>query len=631
MRHGQTWQRHRRRNGAKEAQERAARLMREGGYEEAIRALVPAMETAPNDPNVLGTAGAVYSRLGNTDEARRALRHACGARRSGCFPFVALAAVECRAGRIESAVEAINAGIAKYPRSVHVRTARAQLAIRRGERASKVRMMMQEANALPHGENAELLHAWALFEKSKGKVGDARSLLRRALNVKRGHAQSWLALGMLEVRANGNSAGRDVLREGVRSGHGVGAHAPLLAAWANLEEKLGNRRTAMWLFRNASTGKSHFSQRTLFQWALFMRRGPLAWEKKFGKRLLEQIVQNFPNDIHSKHALAMVCDRDGDVDEAEKLYRASIAIDKGSVISWFGLGLLLMSRGDVHGAQQAFLGGTGRQSIDELLSESATDDFWADAPIGDSAAREYRISPSSSPSTPSSSSTAMTSSSSLPRMSSKHERCVDKLALIACDRGDIETARALYRLASSLDASGTSALYHWALLEKNQDNCELAGELFAQCALLNPSKPLTFLNWGLMERRRGNLEQAVQLFKRGVKARPTSAPIWISWAVTESSRGDVARARHILTKGLQHCGSVSLPMWSELAMVELRLNGPQKAVEVLEEAVTRAPAFGREEDFLALRESLKAQLYRQQEKGIGDAVNDEQRGTPELV
>ena len=63
-------------------------------------------------------------------------------------------------------------------------------------------------------------------------------------------------------------------------------------------------------------------------------------------------------------------------------------------------------------------------------------------------------------------------------------------------------------------------------------------------------------------------------------------------------------------------------MWIELSMVELRLSGPRRAVEVLDEAAARVPSFSRDEDFIMIKESLGSQLQQQQERGEEDRGGD---------
>ena len=355
-----------------------------------------------------------------------------------------------------------------------------------------------------------------------------------------------------------------MLRGAVRRCAGVGQHAPLLAAWARLEDRLGNRRTAMWLMSDAR-GRRHLDVRVLTRWALVVGRGGADWERAAARRLLEEAVAMSPADTHSRHALAVHCRRLGDADAAERLFRENVAIDPGGVISWFGLGLLLLtSRGDLQGAEAAFLAGTGRASVEALAAEGV-----------DGAGGAARA-PAA--------------------LTAEHAKCVDQLAMLAKGRHGDEVARSLHALAGRLGGSEASILYHWALFEKNQGNTSVAAGLFSRCAQLSPSKPLTYLNWGLMERRKGNLDAAIRLFERGAAARPRRAPIWLSWSITESKRGSPAEARRVLERGLAHC-SRELPMWVELAMVCLRVDGARAAMDVLARAEAAVPAFRGERDF----------------------------------
>ena len=571
-----------RRQFSGEINARARRLFSRGDLIEASSVLRTAIEEFPFDTHLLTLAGAVESKLGNLQLARDVLRRAAHfAHKGDSFPAIALASVELRLGNAASAMQIIEDGIARKHDDVGLVLARVHIAMKAKTlyRGSFVRSILIEAEKL-FPEDASLLRQYALFESQQKKFSVAKDLLRRAIRSDPTHAQSWLALAMLESRNDtkmGNEAARDILRKAVREMKAsVSSHAPLLAAWANLEDKLGDRRRAMWLLSNCRE-REGFSGQTMLQWAMIMGKGKMEWERKMARCLLEEAVEKYPKDAHIKHALAIMCRRNGEWNRAKELFEENVSLDPNNIYSWCGLGMLLLSQGELEEAEKTFLKGVGRSTVDELIADSKKLNTFQTGmnPPTDRSKEKFDL-------------------------KKKHAKCIFHLAQISSSKYGVEVTRELYTIANFLDPKDSTIQFQWACLEKNQGNLEFARELFTECAQRSPTKSRTFLNWGIMERRAGNYEAATTLFQRGLKIHRNSTPLWITWSVTERMRGSMEESRAVLERGVKCCRR-HLPIWIELSQLELQMSGPKAAQRILDRAAKASPSFLKDEDFVEAR------------------------------
>jgi tetratricopeptide (TPR) repeat protein len=108
------------------------------------------------------------------------------------------------------------------------------------------------AGARANGRDPALWQAWALLEEEAGDVEEARRLFRRGSRADPGHLYIWQAWGCMEFRQGRLDAARQLFQQGVWAAPSRSRDAALLfQAWAVLESSAGNKELARELFKCA--------------------------------------------------------------------------------------------------------------------------------------------------------------------------------------------------------------------------------------------------------------------------------------------------------------------------------------------------------------------------------------------
>lgn len=95
---------------------------------------------------------------------------------------------------------------------------------------------------------ALLLQSWASLEEQKGNISEARTLLRRSLEVDRRRVETWHTLANIEKSRGQRDAARSLLKDAVEVVSPSSTAAMLYVLWATIEAEEGSIETARELF-----------------------------------------------------------------------------------------------------------------------------------------------------------------------------------------------------------------------------------------------------------------------------------------------------------------------------------------------------------------------------------------------
>ena len=136
-------------------------------------------------------------------------------------------------------------------------------------------------------------------------------------------------------------------------------------------------------------------------------------------------------------------------------------------------------------------------------------------------------------------------------------------ALLEEEKGDLESARKLFKRASRADPSHLYVWQAWGCMEQRAGSLDAARELFQQGIWAAPPRArdtsLVFQAWAVLERDAGNSELARELFKCAVKANSASEPSWLAWADMEEDLGFYERSNELRTFSMQERQFVVAP------------------------------------------------------------------------
>lgn len=127
-------------------------------------------------------------------------------------------------------------------------------------------------------------------------------------------------------------------------------------------------------------------------------------------------------------------------------------------------------------------------------------------------------------------------------------------ARLEAAQGQTVTARALFDRAARVDPTHQPVWQAWGVMEFRTGNVDAARALFQRGVWANSrSKDAAklFQAWGVLEDKQGNTGVARELFKCAIKADPSSVPSWHAWAQMEERLGAALRAAELRQLCLQ--------------------------------------------------------------------------------
>jgi len=153
--------------------------------------------------------------------------------------------------------------------------------------------------------------------------------------------------------------------------------------------------------------------------------------------------------------------------------------------------------------------------------------------------------------------------------------------LLAKGRGEIETARALFKEALSIRPDYAEALSAWAALEGEVGSLEEARGLYKQSLEKDPRDSIAYLNWAVLEDRHGNHIEARRLYQKGAEIEPNNAVLVHSWATMERRLGNSAKARELYKRATQLAPEQSIN-WQAWGQLENKCRNYEEAERLLE-------------------------------------------------
>lgn len=149
-------------------------------------------------------------------------------------------------GEVDEARRLFQKGVDINPANGSTYVVWAALEEEEGNYAEAIALFEKAEKASPKNVHALIAHAAAIERGPEKDLEKARSLLTRALRVKRRDASVFQAAGALEMRLGDHEAARKLFQAGVTA---ASRHAPVWLAWAVMEERVGNLARAREVFQ----------------------------------------------------------------------------------------------------------------------------------------------------------------------------------------------------------------------------------------------------------------------------------------------------------------------------------------------------------------------------------------------
>lgn len=318
------------------------------------------------------------------------------------------------------------------------------------------RQVYQDGCDATGGDNAYIWQAWATLEVAAGDVAKARQMYDAALAADKTHAAAWHGWGMLEKSQGNFQRARDLLIKGVRL-------VPPSRANPHLYQSLGMMAAERGRMQEA---REHFKEGS---------------KTEAGK-----------NSAALWHAWAVLEVKEGNCDQARKLFQRGLAADPDNKYVWLSWAVFEAREGYVQRARSLLM-------------------------------RGCKLNPGDPP-------------------------LLQALARLEAADGNMRIARTLFEQGTKLDPMHQANWQAWALAEYKAGYVDRARELFQRGVWASPRSKNAcrlFQAWGLLEERENNTALARQLYKCAVKADQTSEKAWLSWALMEEKQGNDIRAAEL--------------------------------------------------------------------------------------
>ena len=378
------------------------------------------------------------------------------------------------------------------------------------------------------GDNAYIWQSWATLEATEGNVAKARQLFDAATAADKTHAAAWHAWGMFEKSQGNFQRARDLFLKGVRL-------VPASCANPHLFQSLGVMAMERGRIQEA---REHFKEGTKTELGA---QSAALWQ-----------------------AWAILESREGNSDQARKLFQRGLAVDPENRYVWLSWAVYEAKEGFVDRARGLLRKGCEMNPSDPPLLQA--------------------------------------------------------LARLEASEGDMTAARQLFEQGTKLDPFHQANWQAWALAEWKVGNVHRARQLLQRgvwVAPLSRNACKLFHAWGILEEREGNIALARQLYKCGIKSDASSEITWLTWALMEEKQGNDIRASELRNLCVQQRAeeAVGQSDLSPAAMfgIDSALRPVLRSISTLLGNQNTQPQDkfnGNDADFSASREVLKAEpLY----------------------
>lgn len=293
----------------------------------------------PNSGPLWSAWGLLEERRGNVERARELFRKATTSDSKHGSAWHSWALLEARRCNYERAGELFRNGNENEPTNSSLLASWAMMEGKELSNISRSRELFERAvTADPYFGPA--WHSWGCIEMSAGSLDKARQLFRKAAEVRPDDPSPWHTLGVLEAkRCNDNDA---AIKHWKRALEVAPGHALSYQAWGLLEGSVNNNIE---------------EARRLFESGI-------------------EYAKQKPSDIALLlQSWASLEEQSGNIEEARKLLRKSVKVDRRRAETWQTLALVEKSRGNREGARRLLSDGV--EVVWPLSSGAALYVIWA--------------------------------------------------------------------------------------------------------------------------------------------------------------------------------------------------------------------------------------------------------------
>ncbi len=514
--------------------------------------------------------------------------------------LVSWAQLEARTGAVEEARSLLREATRRWPGSIKVRLAIAQLEAARGDLEAARRTMRaaaeaaeaQAAEGRPGGGGgadggggggarvlatvegaagaAAAYNLWASLEAKHGETERAMAVLEEAVGKYPQDAVLHQSRGALHARRGDRAAARAAFNASVSAT----PHAPAYVAWALLEAAEHNYDEARRLFEAGRAADPSHAPLLSALAALEVKLGRF----DTARRLLEESSARY-GAATLWHGWGRLEEKAGDLRRAEELYEEGTRRVLGSEDSaylWHSLGTVRHKRRAYEQARQAFEAGLQRtpecsqlhcgaaMALEELGEQAdARRHFKAAVQADEKHAHAWqarRPMPSARPAHP-----------CTPR-----PRPAPLLLRPPAQGFRPPTARARSSQA-------------WGMMEMKLSNTGAARDLFERGIKRCPEHAALWQARAKLEAEAGVTSAARSFYKQGDAACPASAPLLHAWAYFEIHQGRLRHAHDLLARA-REIDEDAGELWHVQALLQVKLKQLRLARATAEEGIRRAPA-----------------------------------------
>ncbi|CDF32431.1 TPR repeat-containing protein [Chondrus crispus] len=572
------------------------------GAKEAKRLFEEGLRECPDSVHLLQAWAVLEHRCGDRDAARRLFRR--GAELEPGNPYVchAWALLEQREGNTEQARELFKKTlqVGAHP---EVCGAWAVLEAREGNMQHARLLFEKGLKNCRSSEGSSASNLWRNWAEMEERIGDlprARELLSKAITSQPHFTESYVALAKLEARRSCTTRALEL----IATAAGLSAKPPpaVFNAWAQIEwayrGKVDEARSILQrghmmhpkdpaLLQSLGIledkcGKTEVARKLFYKSVCVKPAGPafVAWallEDREGNyeeanRLFEECLTIDPLHGAAYNAYGMMEARRGNLDKARSVYGRGLKACASSSV-WHGYGQLeLKLGGDPARARELFRKGTEKTRGDTSFIWHS----WGMLELTEKRVIEAR----------------QLFKNALKRYP-RNSRVLVGAALAeaaSCPQyiADKNSARDFFKRAVAADPTHAHAWQAWGVFELRSGREDAARALFRRGLRLCPSHGALWQAWGVLEAAKGDFGKARKLFTKGTETSPAHVHLFQAWACMEVRAGNIKRARELLDRALEF-DVYHGPVWNAYGLLEARHGTVASARQAFVTGIRRAP------------------------------------------
>lgn len=452
------------------------------------------------EKDVSSLSSEVNAYYGGKEELNCLLKHAVRLEKSGQY--------DQGIAEVEAYLSRYNEGVSGDQDESKLLLTLANMYLKSGKYRKGVKLL--ETLSVIASDDPTVWQVWAVHEWKQGRYKSAKVKFEHGMTIGNApHSPLLVAYATMEAQRRNRTKARSLLRRAVKSDQN-NTHA--WVSWAQLEGRLGNYRKAIHLCEEALRLHDNNVYILCTMGQIYESSG----ESIAAQKAWENALHISPNNNFAVHELGKLAWKNGDIEEASRLFKRGIASPdpRGALLCAESLANVYAFQGEDQEARRLFT------TVHERFEVTSS-------------------------------------------------RFLRAWALFEKKMGNVAKASELYSESAHMNPRDERTWLQWALLEKRRNNFEKALDCVTAGVQVSPVNPFLWQLYGSLAWDHKSPEEGRVIFRRAIQTCQKNQQILMEWAIMEIRHGDQHKGLEVLRLADTSTSSRHVPilqLWSATAI-----------------------------------------------------------------